>query len=189
MKIGGKTTRSIWLEPDGWSVGIFDQRRLPWAIEPIVLQDAEAAFAAIADMATRGAPLIGAVAAYGLALALRADASDQALAAASARLFDARPTAVNLGWALSRMRAHLAPLEPAQRAAAAYADFVKKMAPTFLTLHDASQKLVRAVAVPAMPTTYLIGRDGKVRFIHAGYQGESTDKILRTQIDKLLAAN
>jgi thiol-disulfide isomerase/thioredoxin len=72
---------------------------------------------------------------------------------------------------------------------AAYADFVKKMAPTFLTLHDASQNLVRAVAVPAMPTTYLIGRDGKVRFIHAGYQGESTDKILRTQIDKLLAAN
>ncbi|MSU52965.1 MAG: TlpA family protein disulfide reductase [Opitutaceae bacterium] len=72
---------------------------------------------------------------------------------------------------------------------AAYADFVKKMAPTFLTLHDASQKLVRAVAVPAMPTTYLIGRDGKVRFIHAGYQGESTDRILRTQIDKLLAAN
>lgn len=71
----------------------------------------------------------------------------------------------------------------------AYADFVKKMAPTFLTLHDASQKLVRAVAVPAMPTTYLIGRDGKVRFIHAGYQGESTDRILRTQIDKLLAAN
>jgi len=48
---------------------------------------------------------------------------------------------------------------------------------------------VRAVAVPAMPTTYLIGRDGKVRFIHAGYQGESTDRILRTQIDKLLAAN
>jgi thiol-disulfide isomerase/thioredoxin len=73
--------------------------------------------------------------------------------------------------------------------AAAYAAFVKKMAPPFLTLHDVAQKLVRTVAVPAMPTTYLIGRDGKVRFIHAGYQGESTDKILRTQIDKLLAAN
>jgi hypothetical protein len=72
--------------------------------------------------------------------------------------------------------------------AAAYAAFVKKMTPPFLTLHDVTQKLVRTVAVPAMPTTYLIGRDGKVRFIHAGYQGESTDKILRTQIDKLLAA-
>ena len=71
---------------------------------------------------------------------------------------------------------------------AAYAGFVKKMAPPFLTLHDASQKLVRAVAVPAMPTTYLVDREGKVRYIHAGYQGESTDKILRTQIDKLLAA-
>ncbi len=71
---------------------------------------------------------------------------------------------------------------------AAYTGFVKKMAPPFLTLHDTAQKLVRAVAVPAMPTTYLIGRDGKVRYIHAGYQGESTDKILRQEIDRLLAA-
>jgi len=122
MKINRMATRSIWLEPDGWSVGIFDQRRLPWRIEPIVLRDAEDAFHAIADMATRGAPLIGAVAAYGLALALRGDPSDAALERVAGRLFAARPTAVNLGWALGRMRAHLAPLAARDRAAAAYAE-------------------------------------------------------------------
>ena len=122
MKINGVTTRSIWLEPDGWSVGIFDQRRLPWAIERMILRKAEDAFHAIADMATRGAPLIGAVAAYGLALALRVDPSDGALDAAYARLLHARPTAVNLAWALKRMRDHVAPLAPSKRAAAAYAE-------------------------------------------------------------------
>ena len=122
MKMAGITTRSIWLEPDGWSVGIFDQRRLPWAIERMILREAEDAFHAIADMATRGAPLIGAVAAYGLCLALRADASDAALDAAYARLIGARPTAVNLAWALQRMRDHVAPLPPSARATAAYAE-------------------------------------------------------------------
>lgn len=122
MKIAGVSSRSIWLEPDGWSVGIFDQRHLPWAVERMVLRNAEDAFHAIADMATRGAPLIGAVAAYGLALALRADGSNAALEANCARLFSARPTAVNLGWALNRMRDTLAPLQQADRAAAAYAE-------------------------------------------------------------------
>jgi methylthioribose-1-phosphate isomerase len=122
MKIGGVQTRSIWLEPDGWSVGIFDQRHLPWAVERLVLRGAEEAARAIADMATRGAPLIGAVAAYGLALALRADGSDAALAAAFDRLVETRPTAVNLRWALERVRARVEPLPPAERAAAAYAE-------------------------------------------------------------------
>lgn len=70
---------------------------------------------------------------------------------------------------------------------AAYADFVKKMTPPFPTLHDAAQKLVRTVKVPAMPTTYLVGRDGKVRSIHAGFKGDATDKLLRTELDALLA--
>jgi thiol-disulfide isomerase/thioredoxin len=69
----------------------------------------------------------------------------------------------------------------------AYAAFVKKQAPPFPALHDAQQKLVRAVQVPAMPTTYLVGRDGKIRFIHAGYHGDETDKLLRTELDALLA--
>jgi thiol-disulfide isomerase/thioredoxin len=71
--------------------------------------------------------------------------------------------------------------------APAYAAFVKKFAPPFITLHDAEQKLVRAVQVPAMPTTYVVGRDGRVRFIHAGYHGDTTDKQLRTELDALLA--
>jgi methylthioribose-1-phosphate isomerase len=121
MRIGGVATRSIWLEPDGWSVGIFDQRRLPWAVETLVLRSGEDAAAAIADMATRGAPLIGATAAYGLALALRADPGDAALEAAFARLAGARPTAVNLRWALERVRGAVIGLAPAARAEAAYA--------------------------------------------------------------------
>ena len=122
MKLGGVQTRSIWLEPDGWRVGIFDQRKLPWAAERLVLASMTDAAAAIAGMATRGAPLIGAVAAYGLALALRADPSDGALAEAAETLAATRPTAVNLRWALERMRAVVAPLAPADRAAAAYAE-------------------------------------------------------------------
>ena len=71
--------------------------------------------------------------------------------------------------------------------ASAYATFVKKQAPPFPALHDTAQRLVRLVEVPAMPTTYVIGRDGKVRSIHAGYHGSSTDQILRTELDALLA--
>ncbi|HEX7854219.1 MAG TPA: S-methyl-5-thioribose-1-phosphate isomerase [Sphingobium sp.] len=121
MRMEGEVTRSIWLEPDGWGVGIFDQRRLPWAVERLSLRSTEQAFHAIADMATRGAPLIGAVGAYGLALALREDGGDGALEAAFTRLASARPTAVNLNWALQRVRDVVAPLPPGERAAVAYA--------------------------------------------------------------------
>jgi len=122
MRIEGTVTRSIWLQPDGWSVGIFDQRRLPWAVERMVLRSAEDAAIAIAEMATRGAPLIGAVAAYGLALGLRADPSDHNLAAIFETLRSTRPTAVNLLWALERVRNAVAPLAGEARAAAAYAE-------------------------------------------------------------------
>lgn len=122
MRIGGQVTRSIWLERDGWSVGIFDQRLLPWTLDRIVLREPEQAFRAIADMATRGAPLIGAVAAYGLALALRQDPGDANLGATFTRLASARPTAVNLLWALQRVRGVVTPLPPGDRAAAAYAE-------------------------------------------------------------------
>ncbi|MBC7368401.1 MAG: TlpA family protein disulfide reductase [Undibacterium sp.] len=71
--------------------------------------------------------------------------------------------------------------------ASAYAAFVKKLAPPFPTLQDAQQKLVRTVVVPAMPTTYVVGRDGRIRSIHAGYHGDTTDKLLRTELDALLA--
>jgi methylthioribose-1-phosphate isomerase len=120
MKIDGTATRSIWLEPDGWSVGIFDQTLLPWSVERLTLRSAADATQAIASMQTRGAPLIGAVAAYGLALALRADGSDENMTHAHATLLAARPTAVNLKWALDVVSAKVRHLPPAQRAEAAY---------------------------------------------------------------------
>jgi thiol-disulfide isomerase/thioredoxin len=73
-----------------------------------------------------------------------------------------------------------------EKPAAALA-FARKLAPPFATLHDREQKLVRQVVVPAMPTSYLIGRDGRVRFIHQGFHGDSTDRELRKQIEALLA--
>lgn len=70
---------------------------------------------------------------------------------------------------------------------AAARTFWKKMEPPFVTLHDREQALVKKVVVPAMPTSYLIGRDGRVRFMHRGYHGASTDRELRKQIEELLA--
>jgi methylthioribose-1-phosphate isomerase len=120
MKVYGKPTRSIWLAPDGRSVEAVDQRRLPHEFIVARLTDCAAAAEAIRTMLVRGAPLIGATAAYGMALAMRADASDAALEDAYAKLFATRPTAINLRWALDQMREMLRPLPPAQRAEAAY---------------------------------------------------------------------
>src|SRR6202140_1210942 len=120
MKVDGKHFRSIWLEPDGWSVGAIDQRRLPHDFVVARLTDCDAAADAIRSMLVRGAPLIGATAAYGMALAMRADSSDAALDDAYTRLIATRPTAVNLKWALDAMRSVLRHLPPSERAAAAY---------------------------------------------------------------------
>ena len=160
MRIAGQVTRSIWLEADGWSVGIFDQRRLPWAIERMVLRNAEDAAVAIADMATRGAPLIGAVAAYGLALALRQDGSDAALASAYDRLVETRPTAVNLRWALDRVRASVDPLAPGERTAAAYAEAARicnEDAAMNRAIGEAGLPMIRALAQrkPGQPVNIL----------------------------------
>src|SRR5689334_18010224 len=94
MKVDGKHTRTIWLEPDGWSVGAIDQTRLPHRFETTRLTTVADAARAIATMQVRGAPLIGATAAYGVALALRADSSDAGLTRAYAELRAARPTAI-----------------------------------------------------------------------------------------------
>ena len=121
MKVDGKPWRPIWLEADGSSAGIIDQTRLPFAFETAQLETEAEAAHAIKAMLVRGAPLIGATAAYGMALAMRADASDVNLEGAYGRLFETRPTAINLKWALDDMRRRLAPLEPVEREAAAYA--------------------------------------------------------------------
>jgi len=121
MNINGKPTRTIRLRPDGWSVEIIDQTRLPHDIAMVVLKTADDAAYAIKAMLVRGAPLIGVTAAYGLALALRDDASDAGLAQAVAFLAAQRPTAVNLRWALEEVRRVIAPLPSNERAAAATA--------------------------------------------------------------------
>ena len=120
MKVRGKSMRTIWVEPDGWSVGAIDQTRLPHRFETVRLATAGGMARAIQAMVVRGAPLIGAAAAYGLALAAREDASDAGLARAAAMLAATRPTAINLKWALDRMTAALLPLPQVARAAAAY---------------------------------------------------------------------
>ena len=86
MRVDGKSMRSIWLEPDGWSVGIIDQTALPHRLTTARLINLEDVAHAISAMLIRGAPLIGATAAYGVCLALRADASDEALERACATL-------------------------------------------------------------------------------------------------------
>ena len=120
MKINGKATRSIWLEDDGWSVGILDQTLLPHRVGFLRLTNAGEAAHTISSMQTRGAPLIGAVAAYGLALALRDDASDENLERTYATLLATRPTAINLKWALDEMMAAVRNQPREQRVAAAY---------------------------------------------------------------------
>ena len=85
MKVNGRHTRSIWLEPDGWSAGIVDQTLLPHRFATLRVTTLDQAAHAIRSMQLRGAPLIGAAAAYGLCLALRADASDAALENAATR--------------------------------------------------------------------------------------------------------
>jgi methylthioribose-1-phosphate isomerase len=104
MNIGGKAYRTIWLGQDGWSVEIIDQTRLPHELVIATLKTVEDAARAIKTMQVRGAPLIGATAAYGMCLALRADQSDDAIDRAVALLAAQRPTAVNLRWALEEMR-------------------------------------------------------------------------------------
>jgi methylthioribose-1-phosphate isomerase len=121
MKVDGRHFTSIWLETDGWSVGAIDQRVLPHDFAVARLTTCEAAADAIRSMLVRGAPLIGATAAFGMALAMRADASDSALDQACRTLMATRPTAINLKWALDDMRSLLRPLPPPQRTAAAYA--------------------------------------------------------------------
>jgi methylthioribose-1-phosphate isomerase len=121
MLIDGKWMRSVWVEPDGWSVGIIDQTALPHAIETVRLTTLSDAAHAISAMQTRGAPLIGAVAAYGLCLALRADASDGAMEHAYATLLATRPTAINLKWALDEVVAAVRNQPRTERVAAAYA--------------------------------------------------------------------
>ncbi len=119
MKIDGKATRTIWVEADGATVGIIDQTLLPHRFVAAKLATLDEAAHAIKSMQVRGAPLIGAAAAYGMWLALKADASDEALGHAYTVLHATRPTAINLKWALDEMMAAVRNRPRAERALAA----------------------------------------------------------------------
>jgi len=120
MRVDGKSMRSIWLEPDGWSVGIIDQTALPHRLVTARLTTLDETAHAIRAMLIRGAPLIGATAACGICLALRADASDEALDRACSTLLATRPTAINLKWAIDEMVAAVRNRPRTERLAAAY---------------------------------------------------------------------
>jgi methylthioribose-1-phosphate isomerase len=152
MKVDGRHYRSIWVEDD--DVVIIDQIALPRAFATRRLSNAEDVVEAIRTMAVRGAPLIGVAGAYGLALAMRRDPDHANLAATYQRLKESRPTAVNLQWALDRMRTLLAPLPTGQRAQAAWQEAAR--------IADEDVELNRA-----------IGRHGAdlIRAIHQGKHG------------------
>ena len=120
MKVDGKPYRTIWLNRDGWSVEIIDQTKFPHRFETVTLRSSADAAHAIKDMLVRGAPLIGATAAYGMALQARVDPSDEALASAYDVLHATRPTAINLKWALDEMMKALRNFPAAERAERAY---------------------------------------------------------------------
>ena len=123
MKIDGTPYRAIWVdETDRWSVRIIDQTKLPWSLDLVRLTTYEEVAHAIRAMLVRGAPLIGATASYGIALAMRADPAEANLRHAAVTLAATRPTAINLHWALARMTAKLKPLAASARADAAYAE-------------------------------------------------------------------
>jgi len=120
MKVDGRQMRTIWLEPDGWSVGVIDQTTLPHRFTTVRLSTLAETANAIRTMVIRGAPLIGATAAFGVCLALREDASDQALEHAYDTLLATRPTAINLKWGLDEMIAAVRNRSRGERLAAAY---------------------------------------------------------------------
>ena len=154
MKVDGVAYRGVWVDPaDGWTVRIIDQTRLPWALEVLALRGRDDAADAIKTMRTRGAPLIGAVAAFGLCLALRADASDAAMERDAALLDATRPTAVNLRWALARMLRALRPLPAAARVGAAYREAQA------IADEDAAQN--EAIGRHGLPLIEALARPGK----------------------------
>src|SRR5258708_30722267 len=121
MNVDGQPYRTIWLNDDRASVGVIDQTSLPHRVEVVRWRTVEDAAAGIRNMVVRGAPLIGAAAAYGMALAMQDDSGDENLQVAYDTLFRTRPTAVNLRWALDLMRQTLLPCDSAERTSAAYA--------------------------------------------------------------------
>jgi methylthioribose-1-phosphate isomerase len=147
MKVGGVSYRSIWRDGDG--VRIIDQTRLPFEFHTLRLEDSQQVAHAIRSMQVRGAPLIGASAAFGVALAMTQDGSDANLRRTAEILAATRPTAVNLRWAIERMVARVTPLAPSSRTRAAWAEAESIAAEDVglnLAIGGHGLELVRAVA-------------------------------------------
>ena len=126
MKVGGRSLRPIRALPGEAAVMVIDQRALPFELKEVRLHTPDQVFDAIRQMWVRGAPLIGATAAYGLAMQATRDASDAALKATAVHLQSARPTAVNLAWAVQRVL-HRVLAQPIHlRAATAWAAWWRK---------------------------------------------------------------
>jgi methylthioribose-1-phosphate isomerase len=160
MKINGKAMRTIWVKPDGFPVEIIDQTALPHAVKTVALKTCDDAAYAIQAMLVRGAPLIGVTAAYGVALAMREDASDASLEEAITTLAAQRPTAVNLRWALDQMRLALGPIQPADRATTAFKHAAKLATDDVemcRRIGEHGLKLIRDIAVkkPGKPVNIL----------------------------------
>ena len=120
MKVAGKHYRSLWADESQGVIHVIDQARLPHVFETATIASAEAMANAIRGMRVRGAPLIGVAAAFGIALAVGRDPSDESISRASALLRGTRPTAVNLAWAIGRMRERLAPVPLSERLVTAW---------------------------------------------------------------------
>jgi methylthioribose-1-phosphate isomerase len=154
LKVGGKSMRTIWLEPDGWSVGVIDQTALPHRLVTSRLTTLKEAAHAIRAMVIRGAPLIGATAGYGMALAVREDASDEGLERAYATLLAARPTAINLKWALDEIMAVIRNRPRAERMAAAYrraAEICEEDVAINTGIGQSGLPLIEAIAAKKLP--------------------------------------
>jgi methylthioribose-1-phosphate isomerase len=120
MNVDGQPYRTIWVDDDRAAVCVIDQTRLPHRFEIVRWRSPEDVAAGIRNMVVRGAPLIGAAAAYGIALAMQEDPSDDSLHRGREMLLRTRPTAVNLRWALDLMRQTLLARDLGQRIAIAY---------------------------------------------------------------------
>ena len=120
MKIADTHYRTIWVNADGWSLSVINQTKLPHTFEVTTLNNVDDAARAIKTMQVRGAPLIGATAAYGVCLRMREDSSDEALEQAIDYLAEQRPTAINLRWALEEMRSAIQNISREKRVEVAY---------------------------------------------------------------------
>lgn len=158
MRIQQKHYRTLWRE--GQTVAIIDQTRLPFAFEVVTIHTVAEMCHAIRSMQVRGAPLIGAAAAYGVALGMQVDATDAHLLRVISQLITTRPTAVNLAWAAQRMQQQLLALPLSQRAAQSWT-------------------LALAIADEDVAQNHAIGQHGKALIAaHATVQPQQVVNVL-----------